>query len=73
MERLTVCQVLFIIFFSTTLGVSLALGVGSVLDKFLPPSGPLTQAEKDMLYPVCPQCMIEIEMQEAMHGTVKKK
>jgi len=72
MERLTVWQVLFITIVSTTLGVSLALGIGSVLDPFLPPSGPLTQAEKDMLYPVCPQCIMEIEMQEAIYGTKPK-
>lgn len=68
MERFTIWQVLFIIFFSTTMGVSVALGVGSVLDHFLPASGPLTQAEKDMLYPVCPQCIMELEMQEAIYG-----
>lgn len=65
MEKLTIWQALFIAFFSTTIGVSLGVGLGNILDHFLPERAPLTQAEKDILYPMCPQCMLEIERQEA--------
>lgn len=65
MERLSIWDVLFIVFFSTTIGVSLGVGLGNIVDLFLPERAPLTQAEKDLLYPICLMCMFEVERQEA--------